>query len=173
MYVCSAAFHSALIGDLGTIHQRINAYEAVGVQELLIRFLFLDTDPVALIQRFAEADLLISGDAEATMPTLIEALKVQMSAADKNRVAARGKKVKEQSAKLLDQLRQQVAFEWDANPISSGRMVMELWDQIKNEDWMMPTETQFLSDWPYRLWDIDKPYRTLDTLVAPKHAAPL
>ncbi len=112
-------------------------------------------------QRFAEADLLISGDAEATMPTLIEALKAQMSAADKNRVAARGKKVKEQSAKLLDQLRQQVAYEWDASPISSGRMVMELWDQIKNEDWMMPTETQFLNDWPYRLWNIDKPYQTM------------
>ncbi|HMI95615.1 MAG TPA: thiamine pyrophosphate-dependent enzyme [Micropepsaceae bacterium] len=112
-------------------------------------------------QRFAEADLSISGDAEATMPTLIEAVKVQISAADKNRFAARGKKVKELSSKLLDQLRQQVAYEWDANPISSGRMVMELWDQIKNEDWMMPTETQFLSDWPYRLWDIDKPYRTM------------
>jgi acetolactate synthase-1/2/3 large subunit len=112
-------------------------------------------------QRFAEADLLISGDAEATMPTLIEALKTQMSAADKNRFAARGKKVKEQSAKLLDQFRQQVAYEWDATPISSGRMVMELWDQIKNEDWMMPTETQFLSDWPYRLWNIDKPHQTM------------
>jgi thiamine pyrophosphate-dependent acetolactate synthase large subunit-like protein len=84
-----------------------------------------------------------------------------MSAADKNRFAARGKKVKELSSKLLDQLRQQVAFEWDATPISSGRMVMELWDQIKNEDWMMPTETQFLSDWPYRLWDINKPYQTM------------
>ena len=112
-------------------------------------------------QRFAEADLSISGDAEATMPTLIEVLKAQMSATDKNRFATRGKNVKELSAKLLDQLRQQVAYEWDATPISSGRMVMELWDQIKNEDWMMPTETQFLSDWPYRLWDIDKPYRTM------------
>ena len=112
-------------------------------------------------QRFAEADLSISGDAEATMPTLIEALKTQMSAADKNRFAARGKKVKEQSAKLLDQFRQEAAYQWDATPISSGRMVMELWDQIKNEDWMMPTETQFLSDWPYRLWDISKPYQTM------------
>jgi acetolactate synthase-1/2/3 large subunit len=112
-------------------------------------------------QRFAEAELSISGDAEATVPTLIDAVKAQMSAADKNRFAARGKKVKELSSKLLDQFRQQVAYEWDANPISSGRMVMELWDQIKNEDWMMPTETQFLSDWPYRLWDIDKPYRTM------------
>jgi len=38
---------------------------------------------------------------------------------------------------------------------------MELWDQIKNEDWMMPTETQFLSDWPYKLWDINKPHQTM------------
>ena len=112
-------------------------------------------------QRYAEADLSIPGDAEATMPLLIEALKTQMSAADKARCDGRCAKVKELTAKQLEQFRERVAFEWDAKPISSGRLVMELWDQIKNEDWMMPTETQFLSDWPYRLWDIDKPYRTM------------
>jgi thiamine pyrophosphate-dependent acetolactate synthase large subunit-like protein len=36
---------------------------------------------------------------------------------------------------------------------------MELWDQLKNEDWTMPTETVFLSDYPHRLWDIDKPHQ--------------
>jgi thiamine pyrophosphate-dependent acetolactate synthase large subunit-like protein len=102
-------------------------------------------------QRFAEADLSINGDAEATMPLLIESLKTQMSVADKNRCDGRCAKVKEQTAKLLDDLRARVAYEWDAKPISSGRLTMELWDQIKNEDWMMPTETQF----------IDKPYRTI------------
>ena len=61
----------------------------------------------------------------------------------------------------MDQARADAVYAWDAGPISSARLMMELWDQIKNEDWMMPTETQFLSDWPYRLWDIDKPYRTM------------
>jgi thiamine pyrophosphate-dependent acetolactate synthase large subunit-like protein len=127
----------------------------IGTEKMLAKANFQD------FQRFAEADLSIAGDAEATLPTLIEALKSQMSAADVSRCAARNKKVKEQSAKLLEQLRQEVAYQWEAKPISSGRMVMELWDQIKNEDWMMPTETQFLSDWPYRLWDINKPYQTM------------
>jgi acetolactate synthase I/II/III large subunit len=112
-------------------------------------------------QRFSPADLTISGDAEATMPTLIEAVKAQMSAADKSRFAERGKKQKEASSRILDQFRQEAAFQWDATPISSARLTMELWDQIKNEDWMMPTETQFISDWPYRLWDINKPYQTM------------
>jgi thiamine pyrophosphate-dependent acetolactate synthase large subunit-like protein len=113
------------------------------------------------MQRFAEADLTIAGDCEATMPALIEAVKASVSASDKSRMAARGQKVKEASVKALEQFRQEVAYQWEAKPISSGRMVMELWDQIKNEDWMMPTESQFISYWPLRLWDINKPYQTM------------
>ena len=39
---------------------------------------------------------------------------------DKGRLAARNKKVKEQSAKLLEQFRQEAAYQWDATPISAG-----------------------------------------------------
>jgi thiamine pyrophosphate-dependent acetolactate synthase large subunit-like protein len=127
----------------------------IGTEGMMAKSNFQD------FQRFVEADLHISGDAEATMPALIESLKSQMSAAEKSRCDGRCSKVKDQGAKLLEQARAAVAYEWDATPISSGRLVMELWDQIKNEDWMMPTETQFLSDWPYRLWDINKPYQTI------------
>jgi acetolactate synthase-1/2/3 large subunit len=127
----------------------------IGTEGMLAKSNFQD------FQRFAEADLSVAGDAEATVPALIEALKTQMSAADRSRCDGRCAKVKEQSAKLLDQFRQEAAFQWEAMPISSARLTMELWDQIKNEDWMMPTETQFLSDWPYRLWDINKPYQTM------------
>ncbi|HEY4265872.1 MAG TPA: thiamine pyrophosphate-binding protein [Micropepsaceae bacterium] len=127
----------------------------IGTEGMMAKSNFQD------FQRFAAADLSIAGDAEATMPALIEALKTQMSVADKNRCDGRCAKVKAQTAKLLDQSRQEAAYQWETQPISSARLTMELWDQIKNEDWMMPTETQFLSDWPYRLWDIDKPYRTM------------
>ncbi len=127
----------------------------IGTENLMTKSNYQD------MQRFAEADMSIAGDAEATMPTLIEALKTQMSAADRARFAARNKKSKEQSAKLLETWRQEATFQWEATPMSSARMMMEIWDQIKDEDWMMPTETQFLSDWPYRLWDINKPYQTM------------
>ncbi|HXI99980.1 MAG TPA: thiamine pyrophosphate-dependent enzyme [Micropepsaceae bacterium] len=127
----------------------------IGTEGMMAKSNFQD------FQRFAAADISIAGDAEATVPSLIEALKTQMSVADKGRCDGRCGKVKEASAKLLEQARAEVAYSWDTKPISSGRLVMELWDQIKNEDWMMPSETQFLVDWPYRLWDINKPYQTI------------
>jgi acetolactate synthase-1/2/3 large subunit len=65
------------------------------------------------------------------------------------------------SAGFLDQWRREATYGWDASPISSARLSMELWDQIKNDDWMLATETQLMSDWPYRLWDITKPYQTM------------
>src|SRR5215471_16854934 len=127
----------------------------IGTEMLMTKSNFQD------MQRFAQADLTIAGDSEATMPSLIEAVKAAMSASDKSRFAARGSKIKETSSKILDQYRQEVAYQWDEKPISCGRMVMELWDQIKNEDWMMPTESQFISYWPFRLWDINKPHQTM------------
>jgi thiamine pyrophosphate-dependent acetolactate synthase large subunit-like protein len=133
--------------DLKIIH--------IGTENMMAKSNYQD------FQRFAEADMSIAGDAEASMSPLIEAVKSQMAASDASRFAQRGKKAKEQTAKQLEHFRQEAAFQWDATPISSARMTMELWEQIKNEDWMMPTETQFLSDWPYRLWDINKPYQTM------------
>jgi thiamine pyrophosphate-dependent acetolactate synthase large subunit-like protein len=112
-------------------------------------------------QRFASIDLNINGDAEATMPSLIEAVKAEMTAAHKAKFEARGQKMKGLVQASLDQRMRDAAYQWDAKPISSSRLVMELWNEIKNEDWALPSESQFLSEWPYFLWDINKPYQTM------------
>jgi acetolactate synthase I/II/III large subunit len=113
------------------------------------------------IQRFSTVDLSIAGDAEATMPTLIEAVRREITPMRKAALSLRGEKLAEMSTKFMDQWRQEAAYAWNARPISSARLSLELWDQIKRDDWMMPTETQLMSDWPYRLWNIDKPYRIM------------
>ena len=127
----------------------------IGSEMLLTKANFQDS------QRYGQVDISIAGDAEATMPTLIEAVKSEITSAHKARFASRGQKLREVSSKFLDAARQDVAYQWEARPISTGRMVMELWDQIRDEDWMMPTELQFISDWPFRLWDMKKPYHTM------------
>ena len=127
----------------------------IGAEMLLAKGNYQD------FQRFAEADLTISGDAEATMPALIEAVKAEMNGAHRVRFQNRGKKLGEPMVKLIDQHRMEAAMQWDTKPISSARLTMELWDQIKNEDWMLPTESQFIGFWPFRLWNIDKPYQTI------------
>jgi len=73
-------------------------------------------------------------------------------------LAARGQRLAEMTPRLLEQARADAVHGWDASPISIPRMCMELYENIRNVDWTMPTETVFLSDWPHRLWDINKPH---------------
>ena len=46
---------------------------------------------------------------------------------------------------------------WDSSPISLPRLATEVWEQIKNEDWVLTT--QAFEDWALKLWDFDKSYR--------------
>lgn len=111
------------------------------------------------LQRYPEVDLAIQADAEATLPSLIEAVKRQLTADRKRALADRGAKLAAQRQEFLTRARTAATYGWDASPISTARLCMELWDQIKSEDWALCSETNFASHWPMRLWDINKPYQ--------------
>jgi thiamine pyrophosphate-dependent acetolactate synthase large subunit-like protein len=124
----------------------------IGTESLLLKANYSE------VQRYAPADLPIAGDGEATMPALIEAVKRELTPARAAALAARGEKLAAMAPRLLEQARLDATYAWDASPISIARTTMELWDHLKNEDWTLPTETVFLSDYPHRLWDINKPH---------------
>ena len=46
---------------------------------------------------------------------------------------------------------------WDASPITFGRLAHEVWDVIKNEDWVLTAND--LKKQIRKVWDFDKPYR--------------
>ncbi len=46
---------------------------------------------------------------------------------------------------------------WDASPITFSRLALEVWDVIKNEDWVLTANN--LKTQVRKLWDFDKPYR--------------
>jgi thiamine pyrophosphate-dependent acetolactate synthase large subunit-like protein len=48
------------------------------------------------------------------------------------------------------------ALSWDASPIGTGRLCMEIWDQVKTLDWALVSSGLLASQWPQRLWDINK-----------------
>jgi acetolactate synthase-1/2/3 large subunit len=131
--------------DLKVIH--------IGTESLLVKSNYGE------VQRYAPADLPIAGDAESTMPSLIDAVRRELTPARSAALAERGARLAAMAPRLLEQARADAAYGWDASPISVARTCMELWDQLKNEDWTMPTETTFLSDYPHRLWNIDKPHQ--------------
>jgi acetolactate synthase-1/2/3 large subunit len=49
------------------------------------------------------------------------------------------------------------ADDWDGTPISLPRLATEIWDVIKDEDWVLTANP--LRNWTRKLWDFDKPYR--------------
>jgi acetolactate synthase-1/2/3 large subunit len=109
-------------------------------------------------QRFAEVDLAMAADGETTMPALIEAVRKLVDAGKKSKYEARGKKLAADHMADLQRTRLDATHGWDASPISTARLSMEMWAQIKNEDWSLASPTASVSYWPQRLWTMDKQY---------------
>ncbi|HEX7416969.1 MAG TPA: thiamine pyrophosphate-dependent enzyme [Steroidobacteraceae bacterium] len=110
-------------------------------------------------QRFAEVDLAMAADAEATLPALIEAVKQAASNARRGQFSDRGARLAQAQAQALARARSAAAVGWDDSPITVPRLCAELYEQIRNEDWALASGTVFQSYWPQRLWAADKHYQ--------------
>ena len=107
-------------------------------------------------QRFQVIDVPMAGDAEATLPALIEAVKQAIPNERKALIAKRGEDAKKAYAQGLVRTRQAAAVAWDASPISTARLCMELYGQIKDLDWSLVASEGNVSNWPNRLWPMEK-----------------
>jgi thiamine pyrophosphate-dependent acetolactate synthase large subunit-like protein len=107
-------------------------------------------------QRFQVVDVGMAADAEATLPSLIEAVKSQNL--NKEAIAKRGDANRKAKAEARDRTRQLAAIGWDAMPISTARLAAELWPHIKDLDWSMIGSDRQMSSWPSRLWPMEKHY---------------
>jgi acetolactate synthase-1/2/3 large subunit len=108
-------------------------------------------------QRYTEVDLAMAADSEATLPSLIEAVKRQLTDDHKRAFADRGKKLASQHEGALRRARDEAAFGWDASPITTARLCAEIWGAIKIEDWCLACEVSpWVNRWPLRLWNFDK-----------------
>jgi acetolactate synthase-1/2/3 large subunit len=108
---------------------------------------------------YADVDIAIAADAEATLPALIEEIRRQTPrdaarsrTARRAEVAAAHKTIRERE---IDEAR----YGWNANPISVPRMIAELGRQIQNDDWAIVSGHQFTGQWQRRLLNHDKYYR--------------
>ncbi|HEV2521717.1 MAG TPA: thiamine pyrophosphate-dependent enzyme [Candidatus Acidoferrales bacterium] len=111
-------------------------------------------------QRYTEVDLAMAADAEATLPSLIEAVKRLLNDDRKRTFADRGKKLAAQHEDALRRARDEAAYGWDASPITTGRLCAEIWGAIRNEDWSLGCEVSpWVNRWPLRLWNFDKFYQ--------------
>jgi acetolactate synthase I/II/III large subunit len=109
--------------------------------------------------RYTEVDLNITGDAEATLPALIEAVKRLVTPDRKRAFAERGAKIAEANQREREAARLAATVGWDSSPITPARLCAELWSQVKNEDWSLVSNDRYPSYWCTKLWNFTKSYQ--------------
>jgi acetolactate synthase I/II/III large subunit len=112
-------------------------------------------------QRFQSVDVSMPADAEATLPSLIEAVKAAIPNDRKAAIEKRGEAAKKSRAEAQARNHQLATIAWDASPISTARLSMELWSAIKDLDWSIVAESGNISNWPMRLWPMEKHHHWL------------
>ena len=82
---------------------------------------------------------------QSTLPSLIEACRRLITPERRRVIEQRGARLAEQSRQAYEQAVEQAAWGWDASPVSTARLSVELWNQIKDEDWDRILELNFSS----------------------------
>jgi acetolactate synthase-1/2/3 large subunit len=123
---------------------------------------YRDLDPSIWAEEFYQVvpvDLQITASTAVALPPLIERVKQRVG----SNPAAQAV-VKERSQKIGDLHRttrqrwaEDARKDWDAVPMTSSRLALEIWEAIKNEDWTLTVNP--LWGVANRLWDFDKPDR--------------
>ncbi len=110
-------------------------------------------------QRLKHAQLRILADTTLAIPALTELLrrKIAGNAGLQKLIEARARKTGERHRDARAKWAKEAQEDRDASPIPVPRLAGEVWEAIKNEDWVLTAGT--LEDWTRKLWDFDKPYR--------------
>jgi acetolactate synthase I/II/III large subunit len=120
----------------------------VSMQDVYIRANYQD------FQRYQFADLAINGDAQASLPTLIEEVKRQNKS-----FSARGDKLRAAYTTAKQRTREAAALGWDASPVTTARLTVELWQVIKNEPWALVVSDRVT--WARRMWPVTEHHQML------------
>lgn len=105
-------------------------------------------------QRFQPVTLAIAGDGEATLPGLIEAVRKELTDAGRARIAEREVVSRRAHEEMRKTAVDAARHGWDASPVSTARLYMEIWRLIRDRDWALTSGTILSGGWPQRLWDI-------------------
>jgi benzoylformate decarboxylase/acetolactate synthase-1/2/3 large subunit len=104
-------------------------------------------------------DLQVTADTVVALPLLLERCK-ELEATEPGRRTAREQR-RRQLAEIHDATwqgwREQAKADWDLSPVSTARLSAEVWEVIREYDWVLTAGTA--SGWALRTWDFDKPYR--------------
>lgn len=104
-----------------------------------------------------ETDLQITADSSAALPRLLEICAEMLAAGAGADRASWRDRVRQLHDEAHERWRRIAEERHDQVPVSTARLAAEVWEAIREHDWVLTAGTA--SDWALRLWDFDKPYR--------------
>jgi acetolactate synthase I/II/III large subunit len=148
-----------------------NGLDGIGINETVIKpgTKLIGISSVGLVtksnyqdfQRFQSLDVDMAGDAETSLPALIEAVKASIPSDRRAALEKRGEALKKAHADAHERTKAAAAVAWNASPISTARLAMEIYGQIKDLDYSLVSSSGNVSGWPNRLWKMDKHHNWL------------
>jgi acetolactate synthase-1/2/3 large subunit len=109
--------------------------------------------------RYQEVQLSVLADTSLAVPALANLVsdRVARDSSKQEKIAARRADISLRHAGARARWDAEARRDWDAAPMTTGRLALEIWDAIKDEDWVLTSNT--LRDWVPKLWNVDPPYR--------------
>ncbi|WP_428101351.1 thiamine pyrophosphate-binding protein [Candidatus Rariloculus sp.] len=106
--------------------------------------------------RYYGNDLTIAGDAQATLPALIEAVREALPRNSRAMLEAREANWRAAHAARHEAAMNEARYAWTASPVSTARLAAELWDVVRERDWALVSGTIG----PLReIWEIERHYQ--------------
>jgi acetolactate synthase-1/2/3 large subunit len=106
------------------------------------------------------ADLRVTADTAVALPLLLEACRQLVAADTLERALQRETRKADLAARHEDVWRgwaARAAQVADQSPVSTARLAAEVWDVVKEHDWVLTAGTA--AEWALRTWDFDRPHR--------------
>ena len=107
-----------------------------------------------------EVDLQVTADTVVALPMLVDLCRAMVASDGPDRRAER-EAYRESLAGMHDRALRAWAEEADRrageSPVSTSRLAAEVWDVVKEHDWVLTAGTA--AQWAERLWDFDAPHR--------------
>ena len=103
--------------------------------------------------RILATDTAILGDEIQVLKQITKVCQDSMDAGSRKRATDRNPKITKIHSDFYDGLHKEVKERlWDQTPTSTARLASEIWEVIKDEDWVLVHGS--LSGWERRLWDV-------------------
>ncbi len=101
-----------------------------------------------------ETDLQVTADTAVALPLLLDLCRELANEGDRTAWRAR---LEELHNETRAGWRAQAERESDEMPVSTSRLATEVWEAVKEYDWVLTAGTA--AEWAPKIWDFDQPYR--------------